>query len=135
MNDRSIGIFKCSKYCSAEYIKELFEWENNYWFSDAYREHIKTMVVYTSYRDATKEIVGELTVENIEKIDEDWKYKYNISERMRYPRPIPKDTIEKILNRNMDFTGPMCYINRDERDRIRKAGGFRFVVSSLATPI
>lgn len=133
MNTNSAGgIIKAVRdYFPEDYEKGLFKgtersWDMNRLYSGMEGKD-KVMVIYKS---ASQEIIGEATIENIEESEdlEAWgRYNYIISKAVKYPKPVPKNRLErkiKDLNKFLGGRSNFCYITKDDLRIIRNEAGY-----------
>lgn len=125
------GIIKAiKKYFPKDYEKGLYKGTKKSWYMNRLYWGIegkdKIMVIYKS---ETKEIIGEATIEDIEENEYNgWgKYKYIISNAVRYPKAVPKKSLEKKikdLNKFLSGRPNFRYISKDELKIIRNEAGY-----------
>ncbi len=126
------GIVKAiPAYFPEDYENELFN-DKTFWNMNRLYLGLeggdKVMVIYKS---ESREIIGEAIIESIEENDDQqaWgQYRYLISKTVKYPKPVPRNKIEKKIKYLGDFFSgrpSFSYITKDELAIIRKEAGYR----------
>lgn len=125
------GIIKAVQtYFPEYYEKGLFNGTEKFWDMNRLYSGMegkdKVMVIYKS---ASQEIIGEVTIENIEENEdiEAWgRYNYRIANPVKYKKPVHRNKVEKMFKGSKFFSerSSFRYITKDELKKIRNEAGY-----------